>query len=1184
LLLTVALFFLLGLSLSGEDPEQTWGKFGYGYISPHIPVAKPYVKGKVKVVVIAQTFSQRESVELWERLDAEVSPVMTYSQEVFAIPGGPGSGGGDLDQVYEEDVLAAAEKALSGDFDVVVLGKAKWLSIPQKFRAKILSAVFDRGAGLLIVDPLGEDPPELKQVLAKNPLSDEDGYFRYATGWKELPYFREKKREEIVQLAKFGKGRIVVLRYGQERPNTSTFQTLTPSNFAYTESKYRPLSADYDYYLSLVARAVLWAAKMESDVAIREIRLPSGRLLRSEVAGENIFLDIENHAAKPRRMTLLWDFRDLAKRIGAQGSKKILVKEGKSEVAIKLPALAGGTSYLEVWLKEKDKVADWALLPIEIKVPCEIVDLKPVKFGFEKGEEISGSFRIEGELPDGAEVSVELSDTLGRLVERTKAQKVGENWRFKFPGQDPKTLLHIAEVQIKDDKGLVAWKRTKFPIRYSIPPDEFLITMWTHRNMEPVEGILYERLRQFGVDAQMPGWLYSTSHPEMIESEALYLSHFNLLFHPYMFSCEGGVANITGPYLWEPNVWSRRSKGARDLCFLRSPDWRKRMMERQRACARVLKPYGLVAAYFQEEGAMDFFQRDPCWCKACIKAFREYLKDSYGTLEALNASWGTEFKDWSEVMPITRVEAIKTGRFPAWADHRRFMQLSWTKLYTDSIKPWLEEAPEARPGWGYCNAPGHESDTGIDRALYLADAKSQWAQLYTMEGIVSRSFLPKDALVQVIYGLYEGDRGDDNILGNPWKALARGYNGVFYYRLGSTRAQGGSSPFIPSYDEAIPMFERTARQWKEIKSGIAKLLLRTGPDDDGVRLYYSPISDNASILRNEETKYADSLVDFAFALDHAGIGYRCLSYLQLERGELNYPDVKVLILPYCQALSKREARAISDFARSGGLVIADFAPGIMDEHCKMLEKSSLSELFPEMKALKVTEVGKGKAAYIGDMVKGYYRERISGAGGKKVRGLATLIRECAGISPRVRLNDSSGDTFYEAHISHFTDGQAEYALLLRERSSTASPVEVTVKFSRSGHIYDVREKKYLGKGDNAKLTLAPWRAKLIALLPYRVLSVSLRLKRAEGRKITWSARLLGGAGRWVNSVLRMTLSGPDGKEMPIYSTNAVAEEGKCAGSLRLALNDPPGEYSLKATDVVSGLSDSFKFRIEEEGR
>lgn len=67
-----------------------------------------------------------------------------------------------------------------------------------------------------------------------------------------------------------------------------------------------------------------------------------------------------------------------------------------------------------------------------------------------------------------------------------------------------------------------------------------------------------------------------------------------------------------------------------------------------------------MAQHFADNPAVVGWQTDNeiggprCWCDNCAKGFREWLKARYGTLEALNDAWGTEFwsqkwLDWDEI-------------------------------------------------------------------------------------------------------------------------------------------------------------------------------------------------------------------------------------------------------------------------------------------------------------------------------------------------------------------------------------------------------------------------------------------------------------------------------------------------------------------------------------------------------
>jgi len=93
-----------------------------------------------------------------------------------------------------------------------------------------------------------------------------------------------------------------------------------------------------------------------------------------------------------------------------------------------------------------------------------------------------------------------------------------------------------------------------------------------------------------------------------------------------------------------------------------------------------------------------------CYCDTCREKFREYVKENYGTLDALNRAWGTivwsqEYSDWSQVP-----SAVPAGFGSFTQDHINpslrqdyihFMSESWVdyqKLQIDALKA-------ANPDW-----------------------------------------------------------------------------------------------------------------------------------------------------------------------------------------------------------------------------------------------------------------------------------------------------------------------------------------------------------------------------------------------------------------------------------------------------------------------------------------------------
>ncbi len=56
---------------------------------------------------------------------------------------------------------------------------------------------------------------------------------------------------------------------------------------------------------------------------------------------------------------------------------------------------------------------------------------------------------------------------------------------------------------------------------------------------------------------------------------------------------------------------------------------------------------------------------------------------------------------------------------------------------------------------------------------------------------------------------------------------------------------------------------------------------------------------------------------------------------------------------------------------------------------------------------------------------------------------------------------------------------------------------------------------------------------------------------------------------------------PDGELVYPYCRNVSARQGRHAGTTPLALNDPPGVWTLTVRDVLTGLSESVEVNVDE---
>ena len=84
---------------------------------------------------------------------------------------------------------------------------------------------------------------------------------------------------------------------------------------------------------------------------------------------------------------------------------------------------------------------------------------------------------------------------------------------------------------------------------------------------------------------------------------------------------------------------------------------------------------------------------DYCFGEECLRGLREQLRADYGTIEPLNAAWGTRFRDFAEAVPPTTEETRRTNadrpiertNFAAWNDHREFMRRSFAALVAELV-------------------------------------------------------------------------------------------------------------------------------------------------------------------------------------------------------------------------------------------------------------------------------------------------------------------------------------------------------------------------------------------------------------------------------------------------------------------------------------------------------------------
>jgi len=485
---------------------------------------------------------------------------------------------------------------------------------------------------------------------------------------------------------------------------------------------------------------------------------------------------------------------------------------------------------------------------------------------------------------------------------------------------------------------------------------------------------------------------------------------------------------------------------------------------------------------------------DLCFCPHCMIKMREWLRSVYGDLNNLNQEWNTDFKSWDEVTPMTIDEVRKRGYYnlAPWADHRTFMEITLAEAFR-LCKNWIMEIDSSRPiGFtgGQMPSPygGYDwwrltRDVDFIEAYNIGESR-EIIRSFGGKRIIHMSTLPivgNEAKWTLWYHFLHGDRGV--ILWDYDNGLGKRYV---------------IEPSLEVNPEGLKMKDI----FLELRGGIAKLLNLSKFEDDKIAIHYSQSSihahwaletegidlttrsNTAEETQSEFTKLRESVVK---VIEDLGLQYHFISYEEVERGDLVNKGYKVFIMPRSIAISEKEAGRIKEFVKSGGIIITDGLSGLMDEHCKELEKGLLDDLFglkrkeiklkvgkkeplikvksywqtlnlkkygafniPVLeedleedgsislcegangeKALFIKKVGEGMAIYLNMDLTDYSVIRLKG-GGEDYRNLFREILRSVGVKPLIEIVDANtGSNIYGVEIFRWRNRASLYVALIK---------------------------------------------------------------------------------------------------------------------------------------------------------
>lgn len=223
---------------------------------------------------------------------------------------------------------------------------------------------------------------------------------------------------------------------------------------------------------------------------------------------------------------------------------------------------------------------------------------------------------------------------------------------------------------------------------------------------------------------------------------------------------------------------------------------------------------------------------------------------------------------------------------------------------------------------------------GYDYAKLMR--KVQFIESYNIGSSQSviRSFNPRNALPAVTTHFHKSEA---DTIWQTWYYLAHGNRGHIGWVDGWFN---GTDP--------QPWHDKVLSHNVEAANKIGPLMRGAEWKHDGVAIYYNHASIQLGWIldaeahgktwvnrNNDERLSSAANVRLAWEnmLRDSGVQYSYLSYVDAIQGGIP-SEYRVLILPACLCLSEVEARVIRSFCERGGTVIADYMPGLWDQHGK----------------------------------------------------------------------------------------------------------------------------------------------------------------------------------------------------------------------------------------------------------
>lgn len=379
------------------------------------------------------------------------------------------------------------------------------------------------------------------------------------------------------------------------------------------------------------------------------------------------------------------------------------------------------------------------------------------------------------------------------------------------------------------------------------------------------------------------------------------------------------------------------------------PAVRRFMLDADAALARTYGAAGRPAMMWsldnEWEGGLDY-------SPAALKGFDAWLKTAYGNLPALNAAWGEDYRDWSDVV-APKSEAV-VSRPAAWLDWHAYQDDYLTRFFAARYRAIYEADPRHRGIAQKSTQQSYDLQTvGKDRSLdpaLLSDLTRPYggwygtdiydaddSYIYQVNFAAQCIRSPDDAGSGHLFLTETNNHGGPGrqFANSVWRTLGNGAKAYDLFCFGMPGATDDSDIYGLTAPNTLlrgkaPYAARFAYSVRRTEDFWARSVPAPGARRVAILLNRRDMLVTDNIPGNMWAGPANSREGVFAALRQAGYWVDVIPYTKLNARYLK--QYGALLLVGGDHLTAGECAQIAGYVKGGGVLVADMLAGYYDEH------------------------------------------------------------------------------------------------------------------------------------------------------------------------------------------------------------------------------------------------------------